>query len=360
MSTPKITDAHRALAEKINNSENYTSGGVPEVDIAQWLAEHDAALTARIAQLESERDNWRVSSVARDAVARAEAAESLVVDQKRMLEKAHGRLVSFNVHLSSDPILEAIQALLDKSPDSMASVIAELREEVESQRRTMDRVVDLAHAEKNKNDAKIARLSEDLKREGKMRDNAVDAQVAYHRRAEFAEAQRDALIRIVVPHIEDLRKTASELSGPSLAGCLDLTAAEILIAADELQAAVSGASSSAVEMVTGDKDSEISRLKGALIMSQSLHKEDAETLARVRAESSKDAAEIVRLMEANKACAKMATNEDKERMDFAHSNPELVMSLINSWWTNAGRGFREVEFNFRGCIDAARQPRAQP
>jgi hypothetical protein len=39
---PTITDAHRALAAKINDPESYTSDGVPVEDIAQWLAEHDA------------------------------------------------------------------------------------------------------------------------------------------------------------------------------------------------------------------------------------------------------------------------------------------------------------------------------
>lgn len=103
--TPTVTDAHRALAEKINNSENYTSGGVPEADIAQWLAEHDAALTARL-----------------------EAAEALVALKDDAFKKIENIRWGWDGDCGAKNIAEDA---LDLTPTHTASVIAELRERID-------------------------------------------------------------------------------------------------------------------------------------------------------------------------------------------------------------------------------------
>lgn len=39
-----------------------------------------------------------------------------------------------------------------------------------------------------------------------------------------------------------------------------------------------------------------------------------------------------------------------ETMYWAENNPEEAMQGIRTYWANAGQGFREVDFNFRGAI----------
>ena len=45
--------------------------------------------------------------------------------------------------------------------------------------------------------------------------------------------------------------------------------------------------------------------------------------------------------------------KDTSRLDWAESHPEKFYELVGNWWANAGRGFREVHFNWRGLIDGA-------
>ncbi len=44
---------------------------------------------------------------------------------------------------------------------------------------------------------------------------------------------------------------------------------------------------------------------------------------------------------------------DAARLDWAEHHPEAFHTVMNSWWANAGRGHREIQFNWRGAIDDA-------
>jgi hypothetical protein len=45
--------------------------------------------------------------------------------------------------------------------------------------------------------------------------------------------------------------------------------------------------------------------------------------------------------------------EDTKRLDWAERNPEAFRHAMSVDWANAGSGFREVQFNWRGTIDHA-------
>lgn len=45
--------------------------------------------------------------------------------------------------------------------------------------------------------------------------------------------------------------------------------------------------------------------------------------------------------------------KDVSRLDWAEGHPEKFYGLVCNWWANAGRGFREMHFNWRGIIDGA-------
>lgn len=47
----------------------------------------------------------------------------------------------------------------------------------------------------------------------------------------------------------------------------------------------------------------------------------------------------------------MSERTDTERLDWAQKHPVPVMREFLSWWGQAGRGFREADFNFRRLID---------
>lgn len=187
--TPTVTDAHRALAEKINNPENYTSGGVPEADIAQWLAEHDAALTARLeaaeALVQKQREgivilsdptcaDWHREMLSKELLALTPAHMASVIDEARTINAGHIALI-----------------------ESQESVIAELRERCEkhvaqwcADKETID-----------KKDADIARLLKDRdewrgcaeRADAKMLDEQADHNKTVDRLI-ACKAQRDALI----------------------------------------------------------------------------------------------------------------------------------------------------------------------
>lgn len=80
MSTPIITDAHRALAEKINNPENYTADGDPIADIAEWIAEHDASIACP-------------NVVHKDGADYCSIVESAVAELRQQLATANEELV---------------------------------------------------------------------------------------------------------------------------------------------------------------------------------------------------------------------------------------------------------------------------
>src|SRR5262249_47299119 len=47
-------------------------------------------------------------------------------------------------------------------------------------------------------------------------------------------------------------------------------------------------------------------------------------------------------------------SEDKALLDWAISHPEASMNSINLYWATAGRGCREIAFNFRLALEEAR------
>jgi len=171
------------------------------------------------------------SIVSADMQARAEAAEAACVAKDAKIQEglcfAGGRYHEWGSRAVG--AFELFESVSDISPAETRSVIAGLREEVKELKWCKDQNEILVFAG-------LGSLGD---QRGKNHVADIIADTLIERDA--LRAQLAALISVVVPHIEDLRKTSAELSAPSLAGCFDLTAAEILIAADELQAAVSGA-----------------------------------------------------------------------------------------------------------------------
>ena len=53
-------------------------------------------------------------------------------------------------------------------------------------------------------------------------------------------------------------------------------------------------------------------------------------------------------------------SSDTDLLDWAVSHPEPVYYAIELWWTQAGRGCREIEFNFRRILEIAREKAAPP
>lgn len=51
--------------------------------------------------------------------------------------------------------------------------------------------------------------------------------------------------------------------------------------------------------------------------------------------------------------ANTRVKKDTELLDWAENHPEFAMSRITAFWAHAGRGFREMNFNFRGAIEDA-------
>jgi len=138
MSTP--TPTPKTDAELIKDAED--SWAHRDTLWAEKLHRQLSDMQARIDQLESERDNWRVSSVAREAVARAEAAEAALIELKSPSVWAM-RLI--DEHWKDDGRdacnLDGWCALKDalaKSPAETRSVIAGLREEVAKLKESRD------------------------------------------------------------------------------------------------------------------------------------------------------------------------------------------------------------------------------
>jgi hypothetical protein len=68
--------------------------------------------------------------------------------------------------------------------------------------------------------------------------------------------------------------------------------------------------------------------------------------------------EIIENLEKELAAAKaeIATlAEYADLLRWAESHPEIAYNSITSWWSQAGRGCREITFMFSNCIKGAKR-----
>ena len=103
---PQVTEAHRALADKLAQLF-WAAKPQSHEEASQLIADHEA-----------------------DLLARAEAAEAACASKNEILIKSFERLRSLGVHLSQDPICDLIDKAIQRTPAETRSVIAALREEM--------------------------------------------------------------------------------------------------------------------------------------------------------------------------------------------------------------------------------------